>query len=427
MGNLYTRNGIYWGDWQDPVTKERVRHSLRTRDRAVAKTRLRDFELAHSRPPEEKTQTLGEALSWYIDVALAGRPTGTIRSYRGKARRLITGLDPTVTLRDLHRDDVSEYIARRLDPEDPDEEPAAVSTVYKELVVLRRALKEAGARGFFHTEMSLVVPTLKQVESNCDRWLPQSEYEALLSALAAPVRKDGKPSKRLGICAQRQFWVVTAVQSGARVSELEGNDDHRGIEWQDVDLETGWCRIPGAKTKGAWRRVPISDDWRAWLEAIPKAERVGLLVTPWPNYRRDLAVACMAIGIPRVTANDLRRTFCSWLLQRGETPFVVAKLMGHGSTRMVERIYGQLSMGTFEQAIARLPRCAVFVPDAFAKERLRETHETTERIDEAQLARKISGCLVPRDGIEPPTRGFSDLTPVNPRRRKFRVLSGGRA
>jgi len=418
MGNIYIRNGIYWGDWQDPVSRKRLRKTLRTRDRAVAKLRLRDFELAGTHPPEEKTQTLGEALSWYVDVALAGRPSGTIDSYQTKARRLVTGLDPEVTLSVLDRDMVSEYIAKRLDPEDPDEHPAKVSTVYKELVVLRQALKEAGKRGFFHSEISCVVPTLKQVESDCDRWLRTEEYEALLAELAAPVRKDGKLSLRRHICAARQFWVVSAVQSGARVSELEGNEDHRGIEWQDVDLATGWCRIPGRKTKGAWRKVPISQDWAAWLDAVPKARRQGPLVVPWPNYRRDLAVACLGIDIPRVTANDLRRTFCSWLLQRGETPFVVAKLMGHGSTRMVERIYGQLSMGTFETAIARLPRCAVFVPDVFAEDATCEASETMLAGGAPAIGRELRGFVVPRDGIEPSTRGFSG--------RRLSVLRGGK-
>ena len=63
----------------------------------------------------------------------------------------------------------------------------------------------------------------------------------------------------------------------------------------------------------------------------------------WPNVRRDLAVACRHAGIPRVSPNDLRRTFASWLKQRGVDSMVVARLLGHSSTAMVERVYGRLN------------------------------------------------------------------------------------
>jgi len=59
--------------------------------------------------------------------------------------------------------------------------------------------------------------------------------------------------------------------------------------------------------------------------------------------RRDLALACKAARIRRVTPNDLRRTFASWLKQRGVDSMVVAKLLGHTSTRMVELVYGHLN------------------------------------------------------------------------------------
>jgi hypothetical protein len=43
----------------------------------------------------------------------------------------------------------------------------------------------------------------------------------------------------------------------------------------------------------------------------------GPVVAPWLNARRDLIAACHRICIRPVTPNDLRRTFASWLKQRG--------------------------------------------------------------------------------------------------------------
>jgi hypothetical protein len=59
-----------------------------------------------------------------------------------------------------------------------------------------------------------------------------------------------------------------------------------------------------------------------------------------------------------VTPNDLRRTFASWLIQAGVSNRIVAALLGHTTTRMVDLIYGQLSDAALAQAIAKLPgRC----------------------------------------------------------------------
>ena len=87
---------------------------------------------------------------------------------------------------------------------------------------------------------------------------------------------------------------------------------------------------------------------------LPPARRTGLVVSHWGNVRRDLHAACDRAGIPRVSPNDLRRTFASWLKQAGTDSMVVAKLMGHTSTEMVERVYGQLTDDNYRDAIAKL-------------------------------------------------------------------------
>jgi hypothetical protein len=55
----------------------------------------------------------------------------------------------------------------------------------------------------------------------------------------------------------------------------------------------------------------------------------------------DLARASKTAGIPRVTPNDLRRTFASWLIEAGVTREEVAKMLGHSGTAMVFRVYGR--------------------------------------------------------------------------------------
>lgn len=56
-----------------------------------------------------------------------------------------------------------------------------------------------------------------------------------------------------------------------------------------------------------------------------------------------------------VSPNDLRRTFASWLKQAGVDSMVVAKLLGHTTSRMVEMVYGHLNDATTSAAITKLP------------------------------------------------------------------------
>ena len=63
----------------------------------------------------------------------------------------------------------------------------------------------------------------------------------------------------------------------------------------------------------------------------------------WSNVRRDLIEACARAGIPPCSPNDLRRTFAKWLRASGVAPHLIAPMMGHADTRMVERVYGRLS------------------------------------------------------------------------------------
>jgi len=60
-----------------------------------------------------------------------------------------------------------------------------------------------------------------------------------------------------------------------------------------------------------------------------------------------------------VTPNDLRRTFATWLKQNDVDSAVVAALMGHSSTAMVDRVYGKLDAASFRRAIRKLPSGAV--------------------------------------------------------------------
>ena len=124
--------------------------------------------------------------------------------------------------------------------------------------------------------------------------------------------------------------------------------------------------------------------------------------------------ACVAIGCDGnaepVSPNDLRRSYASWLKQRGADSAAVAKLLGHASTRMVDLVYGHLSDQTLARTVAMLPPS----PAAPALRSAGVAEHSAPMRRRAPVGRMTSGVLrsetagsVPRAGVEPATRGFS--------------------
>ena len=73
----------------------------------------------------------------------------------------------------------------------------------------------------------------------------------------------------------------------------------------------------GTKTVKSRRVVPIVGAGVQLLEyALRFAEgEHGVLFRDWGNVRRDLEAACKRAGIAKVSPNDLRRTYATWLRQ----------------------------------------------------------------------------------------------------------------
>lgn len=337
MGTIYQRKpgGTYYGYWTDTKGRHR-RQSLRTRDQQVARIRLRQLELVSTDPAAHSRHSLDEAIANLLDVVERGNANGTYRSYRQKARHLVRVLG-NVEVTGIERDHVVAFMRQRK------LERASDSTIHKELVVLRRALAEARERGLWRGDPRSIVPAIKVTYHPRERWLEPAQMTALLS--------DLKPHRRL--------WAAVAGLSGLRLSEVEM------LRVEHVDLSGNRLRAPGRKRDRSWRLVPLHPMLKQLLRASIKGRAAAeRLVKPWPNVRRDLHASVTRINkrggklkpLPKVSPNDLRRTFSSWLKQEGVDSLTVAHLLGHSSTRMVELVYGRLSDETYQRAVATMPR-----------------------------------------------------------------------
>jgi integrase len=197
--------------------------------------------------------------------------------------------------------------------------------------VVRRALRSAHERGIIAAMPAL--PRHSPQYKPRETWLTEAEFDAVCAEL--------EPGRRL--------WACLAALAGGSAGEVER------CAWETTNLVDGVLLMPGTKRDTRRRWVPIAPALYAYLDDVKPKDRRGLLVERWGNVRRDLHAACDRAKVKRVSPNDLRRTFASWMVQQGVDLFTVSNLMGHSSTRMVEKVYGKLSREKLQAAIASVP------------------------------------------------------------------------
>lgn len=317
----------YFVEFIDGEGRRRVA-ATGTTDRSTAEQSASAIVEAAARAHHSAAQAdvnVDDALADLLEVAHLDKSQNTVRCYHHKAGHLARLLG-AMPLASLTQADLERYLAARLT------EGAARETCRKELVVLRLALRLAARRGArLPVDLADLFPSFTVQYRPRDRYLSPEQAAALLVQL--------EPARRL--------WVMVAAWAGLRLSEVER------LRWEDVDFERGQLRVRGTKTGGSWRVVGLAPLLAQVLGQERKVK--GPVVQTWHNVRRDLEVACNRAGVPRVTPNDLRRTFASWLVQAGESNFVVSRLLGHSTTKMVDLVYGQLNIKTLRDAVGKLP------------------------------------------------------------------------
>ncbi len=319
MAKLYKRGATFWADYQDPFGRRR-RHSLRTKDREVAKTRLRSAELGSSGTPGQGApKTLAQA----VDDMVSIKRDETASQYRVKALQLFRVLGEDTSIHDLTADQVANYIKQRR------KEGMHPHTIHKELVVVRQTLKEAKRRGVYHGPMD-IVPPWKSEYQPVERWLTPEEFVKLVDAV--------KPMRRT--------WLWLQCYTSANLSEVSR------MTWEHVDWKAKAITVPGRKRTSRHRTVPIHPDLLRYLKTL---DRTQPLHVPWKSPNHALRRLCIKVGVPNASTNDLRRTFGSWMKQGGVDSLVLSHLMGHSSTTMVDRVYGKLRAETYRDAVAKMP------------------------------------------------------------------------
>jgi site-specific recombinase XerD len=186
------------------------------------------------------------------------------------------------------------------------------------------------------------------------RSLTRPEVEALLAA----------PDQRTWFGRRDHVFLLTAVQTGLRLSEMTG------LSRDDVTLGTGaHVRVigKGRKERCTPLAKPTVAALKGWLREPPRGDgRVlfpnarGTRLSPdgvhylMVKHCRTAAMVCPSLKDKHVTVHVLRHTMALDLLRAGVDRSVIALWLGHESVETTQ-IYLEATLAMKEQALARTP------------------------------------------------------------------------
>ncbi len=311
--DLYLRNGIYWCRIRGPNGRK-IRKSTGRRDKEAARLEKARLERFYADPAHAAAHsaTLADALKAMLAATkAAGRAEGTLQMSEAHIGHIARVFGPESLLSVVTARTVDMYIEQRTD------EGASSHTLHKELCSLRKALRGAKRRGEYPHDLSEIVPEFSARYVPRKTFLAPKQLEKLFGELAP----------------DRAAHVAFVVATGARKGEA--------LRAERGDIEGEFARLRGTKTALSARTVAVVGRFESLLgRALRGGHPKGRLFDPWGNAHRDIWAACDRAKIPRVSWNDLRRTFGSWLKQAGVSIDDIADQLGHSSTTMVRLVYG---------------------------------------------------------------------------------------
>jgi len=288
--------------------------------------------------------------------------------------------------------DIDKYIAARR------EAGAANATINRELAALKRAYMLA-IRGekLYHRPY---IPRLDEDNARQGFFEPD-EFSAILPHLPDYVR----PAIR--------FAYITGWRIRSEVLALT---------WAQIDFAAGTVRLEVRTTKNKHGRTFVmTPELRALLELQRRLVAEG---TPWVfpyrgqrlgRFDKSWRTACLKAGLGKLISekprrietprlpHDFRRTAVRNLTRAGIAESIAMKMTGH-KTRAVFDRYDIVSERDLREASAKL--------SAFAGHSSGHSDERRTPVVPVRAAEVVEN-MVGRDGIEPPTPGFSVLCSTN--------------
>lgn len=285
-----------------------------------------------------------------------GASAHTITAYRDAWRLLLafttarTGIAPTkLDIADLDAPLIGEFLNHL-----ENERGNSIRTRNGRLAAIHSTFTFAALRHPEHAETIarvLAIPP-KRYDRPQVSYLTRAEATALL----------GAPNRSTWTGRRDRAWILLALTSGLRVSELTG------LTRDDLNLGTGphvLCHGKGRKD----RTTPVTAEavavLRTWVKELPPGGATPLFPTRTGRVMSRDAIAarlniyshhavnrCPSLSTKRVTPHVLRHTAAMRLLDAGVDAITIALWLGHASSDTTQS-YLHADLALKERAIAR--------------------------------------------------------------------------
>lgn len=309
---LWLRGNTWWVRGSDAGTK--VRKSTRERNRSKA-ARIRDrWEREYLDPTHfraDKATVASAVARWLDEIRIEMNPE-TVRFYDSKVRHVARVLGK-VKLSKVTHAKVLGYIKTRT------AEGSHPHSLHRELTTLRLTLRSAKRAKEYAGDPRDVIPRFKSGYEPLKEWVTAETVWAAIAHLL--------PHRGAAVA-----WCIATACDFSNIQTA-----------QREDVREDSIFVRGTKTGTRQRFVPRINVMAPFLRhALAYGNPTGTLFEPWGKMARDVRLACRAAGVPEFTARTLRRSAATWLVQAGVPYEVAAKFLGHGSTTMLQKVYGQL-------------------------------------------------------------------------------------
>jgi integrase len=347
--------GLYWDErrqrWIGVVTvgydtrgkPRRRKFSARTKTEGNQKMKELQREIDLGLDLTRGPITVQEVVESWLVNGLHGRSESTVAQNRHLAQSHIIPLIGKRPIRELRAHDVDRMLSAR-------RHELSTSTLQRVLSILRRAIRWAEARDLVGRNVALLC--------------------------TAPTGKVGRPSKSLTLEQARAVlaacddsplgaYVTLAMLTGVR------NEEVRALTWDHVDLVGDPHAVPAVPPSvRVWRSVRAGGDTKTRLsrrtiglpatcvqvlekhrsamqEAGLYADRGLVFCTSQgtaldsANVRRSFRALCRTAGLDaeQWTPRELGHSFVSLMSDAGVPLEEIARLVGHGSTKVTETVY----------------------------------------------------------------------------------------
>jgi len=220
--------------------------------------------------------------------------------------------------------------------------PATVEKIYQ---VFRKVMAAAVEDGVIARLPCPAKPPITRKKLKPVQFLGEAEIAHLASLI------DQRYEAMIYVAGYGGFRIGELV--ALRLDDVDWNRNHIRVDEGVTDVG-GVLEFEDPKTDRARRSVPIADvamdKLRVHVEAAVGWKHPAALLFTSPEgevlrpanwRRRHFAAATKAAGFD-ITPHDLRHSAASIFIAAGANPWMLAEILGHTDTRMIDRVYGHL-------------------------------------------------------------------------------------